>query len=377
MSAERAALDDVPCGVLTTRGDGTVIQANRVLCGWLGYGAEDLVGVRRFSELLAMGSRIFHQTHWLPLLQLQRSVAEVQLELLHRDGRSLPGLVNATISDEAGETRHHIALFIVPDRRKYERELLDARRRAEEHLAGERKAQQVIDVLQRERENEAHQRALVAEQLIGIVSHDLRSPLNAIMLGATLLEDRADALDRRTVTRIISAGRRATGLIGDLLDFTQARLGGGLRVNPAEVALHDVVATALDELRVVWSARDIVHQRVGDGTARADPQRIGQLVTNLVGNALTYGDASSPVVVRSSIVENASEISVQNRGAPIPAALVPHLFEPLSRGDQVATGRSVGLGLFIVRQIAVTHGGEVAVSSTVDDGTCFTVTLPR
>jgi signal transduction histidine kinase len=231
----------------------------------------------------------------------------------------------------------------------------------------------------REQERGAQQRAVLAEQLIGIVSHDLRTPLNAISLGASiLLSTSIQPTQARTVQRISSAVQRADRLIVDLLDFTQARLGGGIRVLRSELDLHSVVADTMDELKLAWPGRMMEHRREGPGKGFADPDRLSQVVTNLASNALTYGRPDNPVIIASRVADDELVIEVHNDGTPIPSELLPYIFEPLRRGEQqVKLGsRSVGLGLYIVQQIAAAHGGEVSVQSTPEEGTTFSVHLP-
>jgi phosphoserine phosphatase RsbU/P len=361
--------ETAPCGLLTTQESGTITRVNATLLGWLQRSAEQLVGVHRFQDLLTMGCKIFHQTHWMPLLQMQGSVAEVQLELMLPNGGMLPVLANAVRDPETKQIE--IALFVTHDRRKYEQELLRARRRAEEALENERRAQTALA-------NELKARAVLAEQLVGIVSHDLRTPLNAIVLGSSLLAA-SETPQPRTIARIASAANRATRLIADLLDFTQARVGGGLRVTAAELDLHAVVADCVEELRLAWPGRMIEHVTVGSGRGRGDADRVAQVVTNLATNALTYGTTNEPITLESRSAERALQLRVHNWGTPIPDALRPVIFEPLRRGEQqVKLGsRSVGLGLYIVHQIALAHGGSVDVSSNADEGTWFVLTLPQ
>jgi sigma-B regulation protein RsbU (phosphoserine phosphatase) len=375
----RDLYEHAPCGLLSTSANGTILRVNRTFCGWIGASADELTGHKRIQDLLTVGCKIFHQTHWMPLLQMRGSVAEVQLEILHRDGHALPMLVNAAERLVDGVMQHDMAMFIVVDRRTYERELLQARKRAEELLESERAAQAKLEEVLRAQEREAQARAVLAEQLIGIVSHDLRTPLGAVVLGATLLgTGEITTAQTRVVNRIASAATRANRLITDLLDFTQARLGGGLRVSRSEFDLHRLVAECVEELKLAWPGRMIEHHDHGDGTVSADPDRLAQVVTNLTNNALTYGTANRAVSISSIVERHSLSVEVQNHGAPIPAELMPHLFEPLRRGEQqVKLGsRSVGLGLYIVQQIACAHGGGVSVHSTQEEGTTFVVRLP-
>jgi len=353
--------------VQTTQ-DGTFTGANHTFCAWVGYSPEELSGKLKFQDLLNMGGRIFHQTHWLPLLQMQGSIAEVKVEIIHRDGSAIPMVINALRRVEQGAVVHQLAAFVARDRDKYERELVLSRKRFEELF---REATRLQD--------EAKDRALFAEQMIGIVSHDLRNPLASIAMGtALLMRGELDEGKQRVVTQISRSKDRATRLIGDLLDFTQARLGKGITVTARRLELHTIVAESVDELALAYSGRLLKHEQNGDGTASVDSHRLAQLIGNLVSNAMTYGGADKLVTVTSTVDEETFSVAVHNHGKPIPPALQGKIFEPMTRGGQSSgTSRSVGLGLYIVRQIAKAHRGEVGVTSNEADGTTFTATFPR
>jgi sigma-B regulation protein RsbU (phosphoserine phosphatase) len=366
--SERALFDGAACGLMQTDRDGTFLRANRTFCNWLGYRAEELVLRRKFQELLTVGGRIFHQTHWLPLLEIQGSISEVKLELRHQDGSTLPMVVNAILRGEAAAKVQDIAAFIARDRDAYERELVRSRKRLEELVAESNRLHE-----------EARDRALFAEQMIGIVSHDLRNPVSAVQMGAALLERKvADEDQRRIVGRIDRASKRANRLITDLLDFTQARLGGGLRASLKPIDLHATVREAVEDLALANPGRQIRTNGLGDGACQADSNRLVQLVGNLVSNAVTYGAEDQPITVTSEVDAASASVTVHNFGPPISAAALPTLFEPMSRAtNETSAQRSVGLGLFIVRQIAASHAGTAHVESNATAGTSFRVQFPR
>lgn len=368
-----ALFDDAPCGLLVTSADGTIRRVNGTFCRWTGRSAEQLVDHRRLSDLLTMGGRLFHQTHWAPLLQLQGSVAEVKLEVLHADGHTLPMLLNA-VRHAHGETVYdEIAVVIVTDRDKYERELLLARRKAESALGRLSESEQAL----RHAQEQAAGRALFAEQMVGIVSHDLRNPLSSVLMSAHVLGMTDLSTNQiRALSRIVSASNRAQRLIADLLDFTQARLGQGLSVQLKPIALHQVVSAAADELASAFPGRTLNHECIGDGPCVADADRLAQLLGNLVSNAFTYGASDRPVTVTTEIGAATCTLRVHNEGHPIPEQTLAKLFEPMQRGPRAGASRSIGLGLFIVREIALAHGGQVEARSTPEHGTTFTVTIP-
>jgi signal transduction histidine kinase len=230
-------------------------------------------------------------------------------------------------------------------------------------------------------EEELRARAEFEAQLVGIVSHDLRNPLQAITISAAMLV-RQENLDERSskgVRRILSAAERATRMIHDLLDFTQARLGGGIPVAVEPIELRQPVAAVVEELRHTHPERELRLEAGEDTSVIADPGRVGQVVANLVGNALKYSAAGSPVTVRISAVADELLLEVHNRGTPILPEQQERLFKPLSRLQSKVDlqTRSIGLGLYIVDSIARAHHGRVEVRSTQEEGTTFTVRLPR
>jgi len=340
---------------------------NRQFCSWLGRTSEELVNQRRLQDLMTVGARIFHQTHWAPLIAMQGSVSEVKLDFIHADGSTLPMVLNARKRADGEAIVHDVAAYVARDRDKYERELVLAQRRLEASVAEATRL-----------EYEARDHAHAAEQMIGIVSHDLRNPIASIRVGLALLE-RSNLIEgqQRTVRRISRSADRALGLISDLLDFTQARLARGLSVVLEATELRELVASAVEELASVYSGRALLHEHDGEGACLVDRNRLTQLIGNLTSNAMSYGTPGQPVTVRSAISAESCSVSVHNYGPPIPSELMARIFEPMERGDKVsAAGSSLGLGLFIVREIAKAHTGQVAVSSD-ERGTTFSVVFPR
>ncbi len=231
---------------------------------------------------------------------------------------------------------------------------------------------------EQERLQEVQKRAEFSQQLIGIVSHDLRNPLNVVLLSALHLLKREE-LDHGATTnlrRIQRAAERAVRLVRDLLDFTQARLGGGIPVVKRAVDLSELIEQVLMELRASHPERELRFETDDSAAGEWDSDRIAQVVHNLVSNAIKYGEGDVWVRVRSR--DRLAQLEVHNRGEPIAPALLPYVFEPMVRGrDQmVRHAGSIGLGLFIVQQLVHSHGGQVTVRSSPNDGTTFTVELP-
>ncbi|HYO58023.1 HAMP domain-containing sensor histidine kinase, partial [Archangium sp.] len=187
-----------------------------------------------------------------------------------------------------------------------------------------------------------------------------------------------DERTTKTIRRIAAATDRASGMIRDLLDFTQARVGGGIPIHPRPLDFHEHVRRVVEEVRLAWPGRRIDFQASGDGRSEGDEGRLAQVVTNLVGNALQHSPPGTPVWVSTWSEASSLLFEVHNEGPPISAELLPKLFEPYRQGPEAGAGRgSLGLGLYITRQIVLGHGGTLEVHSTEADGTTFTVRLPR
>jgi PAS domain S-box-containing protein len=237
-----------------------------------------------------------------------------------------------------------------------------------------------LRALKRQFEQE-RQRADFERQLIGMVSHDLRNPLNAILLSAAVLGHQ-QGLNEDTakfVVRIQSTAQRAGRMIRDLLDFTQARLSGGIPVSRRAVDLREVVQTALDEVQAAHPGKRMETAHEGDVRGEWDSDRLIQVVENLVSNAVTYGLPATPVRIATRADAESVTLSVNNEGPPIPEEKLAGIFEPLQRATDTVdkASRSVGLGLYIVKQLVNAHGGTVWATSSLAEGTTFTVRLPR
>ena len=483
-----------PVGLLVLATNGIILKVNRTFCSWLDLAPEELVGNKRLQELFTVGGRIFHQTHWLPMLEMQGSLSEVKLELKHRDGRTFPVMLNVIRRVRDSGTIDEVSVSMAEERNKYERELLAARKRADGLLVSERAAQERLSVTQtrlrqalrlgslylweidlvagkrhydhevarllgyetarpvseaefssrlpaadreleqeamsaavtegqayhctfrvkalsgalrtvessgnilvdddgkmtrmvgvlsdvtdmaRQRE-EAEDRALFAEQMVGIVSHDLRTPLSAILVGSQMLaRGETQEPKLRLAARVTNAARRAQRLVEDLLDFTLVRVGRGLSVSRRPVDVHAQVAATVEELALSAPERTLHCSHSGEGACLVDPDRLAQLVGNLVSNACTHGTPDTPISIAAECIEDIVRISVSNQGAPIPPEQQARIFDPMVRGaTSDSAKRSVGLGLYIVRAIATAHGGAVSVASNGGFNT-FTFSFPR
>jgi signal transduction histidine kinase len=218
---------------------------------------------------------------------------------------------------------------------------------------------------------------LYRDQFIGILSHDLRSPLSAITAGAGLLAASAnnDQRQARVAARIINSAQRMERMISDLLDLTRTRLGGAIPLNRVRSDLRQLCEEVLLEVQAGHPEAVVQFRASGNLTGEWDCDRLAQVIANLVGNAIQHG-GGGPITLEAHDADQSVRLRVHNGGNAIPLTLMASIFQPLARGESDGT-QSIGLGLFIARAIVTAHGGDIRVRSTDGSGTTFEVVLPR
>jgi PAS domain S-box-containing protein len=263
-------------------------------------------------------------------------------------------------------------------RRQVEKMLRGTLGRLREAAAGERdRAEHAARIV-----DELRETVRVNELFVGVLAHDLRAPLAAIMTAAQLMKVREANGDPRTtkaLDRVLNSSERMSRMIEQLLDFTRLRVGGGVAVEPRRADMAALARQAVDELQDSYPGCGAKVTHEGDTCGAWDADRLSQVLSNLVANALQHGDPNAGVrVFIDGRAANAVLVQVHNMGA-IPAGQLPQIFDPLTGGGQRRHDRSrgLGLGLFISKQIATAHGGDVQVTSSEGEGTLFTLSLPR
>lgn len=241
------------------------------------------------------------------------------------------------------------------------------------HLEAERELATAAAALRDERAA-----AELREQFIAVLGHDLRSPLAAIGSGTELLKDEALSEGGQDVLQLVAhSAARSIGIVDSVLDFARARLGGGLGITLAPATpLRPALLQVIAEQQATHPTRQIVIELPSLPPLPVDPGRLGQLLANLLANALTHGADDAPVRVMARATATDFELAVSNSGPAIDPGLLPHLFAPFFRGRPQVRNQGLGLGLFIAQQIASAHGGTLGVTS-VPGETCFCFRMPR
>ena len=366
--------ETAPCGYLSVTADGVIAKCNQTLLTWTGRSREDLVG-SRFSTLLSIGSRIYNETHLAPLLRMQGHVSEVALDVLSHGGIKLPMLANAAEKRSADGkllfTR--FTLLEASDRRRYEHDLIAARDHAVER-ARMGKAHEAAISTELEDERTA---ASLRDQFIAVLGHDLRNPLAAIESGLHLLrKENLSSQGGRVVELMEGSIRRAARLIDDVMDLARIRLGGGIGIQRSRRApILPTLQQVVSETQAISPGSVIALEAPPAQEIECDPARIGQLLSNLLGNAITHGTSGRPILVRAGVDGGEFVLTVTNSGEPIPEQTMRYLFQPFFRGAARPSQQGLGLGLHIAAEIAKAHGGKITASSA-DSTTTFRFAMP-
>ena len=221
------------------------------------------------------------------------------------------------------------------------------------------------------------------DQFIAILGHDLRNPLGAILMSAALLTAALGSVDKnaKVAARISRSAERMKRMLDDLLDLTRTRLGPGIPISPKPMDLEVVARETVAELEAFHPDRVLQFQATGALRGTWDPDRLAQVVSNLVANALQHGGKDSAIQVRAGVEGEAVVIKVHNSGDLIARTMLASIFEPMVRkavsGREDTKSTSLGLGLHIAREVVLSHQGTLSVTSTEAEGTTFTVRLPR
>ena len=223
---------------------------------------------------------------------------------------------------------------------------------------------------------------------LAILGHDLRNPLGATIHGAQimLLAEDIDDRHRKIAARIYNSGQRMSKLVADLLDYTRTHLGSGLPLEISSANLGDIAQRVIDEISTSHPDKVITLKTSGELNGEWDKERIAQAISNLLGNAVQHGATGEAIKVEISASRGEVHVAINNKGPLIPEEKLHTIFDPLVRlvanggeggGEGSGQGGSMGLGLYIVREVASAHGGSVTASSSTAEGTTFTIRLPR
>ena len=424
-------LDAAPCGFVSFADDGAIATVNRTLLEMLGYERGELVG-RHVETILTVAGRIFHQTHFFPLLRLHGHAEEIFLLLRRKDGTELGALVNAARRDRGGGMLTDCVLMEVRERRKFEDALLRAKREAEDARAAleartrdlERTNAQLeeqaleLELQQTKLEEQAAELEATGEELrvlnedlverseelerqraaaeeanrakstfLAVMSHELRTPLNAIGGYVQLLElgihGPVTPAQREALSRVDRSQRHLLRLINEVLNLARIESGRveyvieDVPLAAVAAAVEPMIAPQVAAKHLTWECR--VPERL---VVRADREKVQQILINLLGNAVKFTPDGGRITVEGSEEdvgpERAVRLTVSDTGIGIAPEKLESVFQPFVQVDasHTRTSEGSGLGLAISRDLARGMGGDLTARSTPGEGSSFTLRLP-
>mgnify|MGYP006420676063 CR=1 FL=1 len=352
-------LDTAPCGFLSFTDDGKVRTANQAVLDLLDRPRRDVEGVT-IETLLTPGAKLFYHTHLVPLLHMQGRVEEVYLSLRTDDGNDVKCLLNAKRTERDGTTLNDLVFLPFEEREQYEDEILQAKKAAEQ-------ANQAKD------------------KFLSTVSHELRTPISTIKSLSQYLamgvkgpvrEEQKDYLER-----IQSAADYLDALINDILDFARLE-AGSIKTTLGPVPVENALKRAELLVEVRIKEANLEYERPAcppDLYVRADPDRLQQILLNLLTNATKFTPEGGTISVDVESTEDHIHLHVQDTGVGIAAEEQSHIFDPFVQSPDTddTNSKGVGLGLAISRDLSTAMNGTLSVDSKKGKGTTFTLTLPR
>jgi PAS domain S-box-containing protein len=354
--------EHAPCAYLSTLPDGTIVRVNHTFVEWTGFSREVLLDGRKIQTLLSVGSRIYYETHYAPLLRMQGVVNEIAFEVVRADRRILPVLVNSRLKCDANGKPlfNRVTLFDSTDRRRYEQELLLARRKAE-HVAKDK------------------------ADLLAMLSHDIRNPLNALM-GVVQLLDRTDLTEpqHRLVRLLKTSSGNMLNLLNHVLELSKAE-SSTFALRETAFSLRALVDEVVSTFGAAAREKGVtIRSSIADSVPAAlcgDTVAIRQILSNLVGNAVKFTSVGS-VTVTVETKEVATDsvtlaCAVSDTGIGIARDARDRIFNEFTQASYETAVRfgGSGLGLTITRRLLELHGSTVQVESSPGKGSTFSFDL--
>lgn len=354
--------ENAPCGYLSTLPNGIIVKINKTLVDWLGYEKEELLEQKKFQDLLSIGGKLYYETHYGPLLRMQGFIREINFDMKGKQGQQLPVLVN-TIQlkgDDGNPQLNRTTLFNITDRKKYEQELLRAKKQAEEA-------------------------ARVKAEFLSTVSHEIRTPLNAIVSIANLLQGTEQTSEQEEYFRTLKlSADNLLHLITDILDYSKIEAG---RVELAEknLNLKELVYSLLYSIGITAEEKGLAIKVDIDEKLPAqvigDPVKIGQVLTNLLSNAIKFTERGH-VLLKLQVQELKEKevflnFVVTDTGIGIPQDKQDKIFKEFTQADYEINLKygGTGLGLAISQKLLALYGSKLSVKSEEGKGTEFSFNL--
>lgn len=354
--------EDAPCGYLSTLPDGRFVRINRTMLDWTGYARERLLYTRKFQDLLTLGGQLYYETHYAPLLAMQGAVSELALDIVRNDGSRFPALLNSVLQRD--QTGHPLLIRTVvmtaTDRRKYEQELLAERREAE--LTSKAKT-----------------------DFVSMLSHDIRSPLAAVVGVAEMLERSPLTPTQQSYVRLLkSGGDSLMALVNNVLDDSKLA-SGQMTLDLKAIDLTSLINENLEHLHIKAQQKGLqlfatIDQRI-PRLLLGDRVKLSQIFTNLIDNAIKFtaeGSVEVAVTLAAPVDTEAQiGVSILDTGIGIAPERCADIFDEYTQAHASIDRRfdGWGLGLSISRKLIALHGGTITAQRRPGGGSVFQFNL--
>lgn len=355
--------ENAPCGYVSFLTDGTIININRTLLSWLGFNREEVLNNKKFNSLFKVGGKIFFETHFFPLIRMQGFIKEINFEIVRKDKTTFPGLLNVNeISRDKDNLKiYRATVFDITDRKIYEKELLEAKKKAE---------------------NISEARA----QFLATISHEIRTPLNGILGIANLLQKTELTAQQKEYGRILlHSSESLLGLVNNLLDLSKIEAQKvKLEQRPFDLADLMEVLVSTYEVKAEEKGIDLLvdFQEELPTQLIGDPVKLNQILTNLIGNAIKFTERGHVKLQISSAKTGDDQVvlhfQVSDTGIGIPQDKIQSILEEFSQASYEVnqTYGGTGLGLSISQKLLQLYGKELEVSSELGEGSNFSFEIP-
>lgn len=398
-----------PCGYFSTDGNGIINKINETLLVWLGYAKEDIIGKVTWQSLLSAGGKMYFETHYYPFLQMQGFVQEISFEMVKKDKTRLPILINTKqIKDENGKVQINFStVFDVSQRKSYEKELLIAKRTAEDQnklineineklLANDAELTELnnnyiavneelkINIQEVNTLNEnLHELNTTKDKLFSIIGHDLRGPIGSFKSLIELLVSRYDLSDTQNlkeVLQLIQISASSTyELLENLLTWAQSQQNE-IVFAPETLKFNEIVSLTINLYTELAQSKEInIIDNVAENTnVFADKNMLMTVFRNLISNAIKFTPLGKQIQINIDSINNEHIITIKDEGIGIKSDDLPKLFQKTINFTTYGTNgeKGSGLGLLLCKDFVEKHGGKIWVESELGKGSAFKFTIP-
>lgn len=379
-----------PCGYLYAQEDGILIEVNTTFLAFSGYQREEIIGQKRFEDFLTLGGKIYHETHFAPLLQMGGEASQINFDLVRKDGTRFPVLLNAIQQRDEAQQRCYTQFVVldITQRKQYESELLNARRKSEELLTElsvvNEELSANMEVVEEQRQQLEKLNA-TKDKFFSIVAHDLRSPLTSLKSFASLLENNLDNISRADLKQMGKELHQTTNtalrMADNLIAWAMMQMNE-VSCDPTKIPLRQVIDSVIAVFS--WNLADkkiAIDVRVSEGLyVLADLEQIKFVIRNLINNAIKFTPPGGSLsVVSQAPEEDRVELWIADTGVGISPDNQAKLFAVSSKLSTIGTKgeKGTGLGLILAQEFMVLNGGSLRLVESGKGGTTFSIQLKK